>query len=136
MHRPHVSDYEPVLGVANQSYQVPARLSGAASRCIEDAHCQAFFAQHNTMHRHLGIRHTTLHSAHYDHADVMLITCNAILDAALLADTQAAQEPDPATACDSHPCLDQPATTVLFGTATLTTHLSNGRSRFVRIGKQ
>ena len=54
---------------------------------IEDAraHCQPFFAWYNTVHRHSGIGYMTPHSVHYGHAQALLVTRQAALDAAYLA---------------------------------------------------
>ena len=37
------------------------------------------------MHRHSGIAYMTPHSVHYGHAQALLVTCQAALDAAFLA---------------------------------------------------
>jgi len=55
--------------------------------CIEDAraHCQAFFAWYNTVHRHSGIGFMTPHSVHYGLAQELRLTRQAALDTAFRA---------------------------------------------------
>ena len=84
--RPHVSDDNPYSESQFKTMKYrpdfPARFG-----CIEDAraHCQSFFAWYNTMHRHSGIGYMTPHAVHHGHADALLITRQASLDAAFLA---------------------------------------------------
>ena len=84
--RPYVSDDNPYSEAQFKTLKYrpdfPARFG-----CIEDAraHCQAFFAWYNTMHRHSGIGYLTPHSVHYGHAQALLATRQAALDAAFLA---------------------------------------------------
>jgi putative transposase len=84
--RPHVSDDNPYSESQFKTMKYrpdfPARFD-----CIEDArtHCQSFFAWYNTMHRHSGIGYMTPHAVHHGHADALLITRQASLDAAFLA---------------------------------------------------
>ncbi len=58
--------------------------------CIEDAraHCQAFFAWYNTVHRHCGIGFMTPHSVHYGYAHDIRIKRQHALDTAFLAHPQ------------------------------------------------
>jgi len=84
--RPHVSDDNPYSESQFKTMKYrpdfPQRFG-----CIEDAraHCQAFFPWYNTMHRHSGIGYMAPHAVHHGHADAMLITRQASLDAAFLA---------------------------------------------------
>jgi putative transposase len=84
--RPYVSDDNPFSEAQFKTLkyrpEFPARFG-----CIEDAraHCQAFFAWYNTMHRHSGIGYLTPHSVHYGHAKAMLVNRQAVLDTAYLA---------------------------------------------------
>ena len=84
--RPYVSDDNPFSEAQFKTLKYrpdfPDRFG-----CIEDAraHCQAFFAWYNTMHRHSGIGYLTPHSVHYGHAQALLATRQAALDAAFLA---------------------------------------------------
>lgn len=84
--RPYVSDDNPFSEAQFKTLKYrpdfPDRFG-----CIEDAraHCQAFFAWYNTMHRHSGIGYMTPHSVHHGHAKAMLVTRQAALDAAFLA---------------------------------------------------
>lgn len=84
--RPHVSDDNPYseshFKTMKYRPDFPARFG-----CIEDAraHCQSFFPWYNAVHRHSGIGYMTPHSVHYGHADAMLVTRQATLDAAFLA---------------------------------------------------
>jgi len=84
--RPHVSDDNPYsesqFKTMKYRPEFPARFG-----CIEDAraHCQSFFAWYNTMHRHSGIGYMTPHAVHHGHAEALLITRQASLDAAFLA---------------------------------------------------
>jgi putative transposase len=81
--RPYVSDDNPFsesqFKTLKYRHDFPARFG-----CIEDAraHCQAFFAWYNLEHRHSGIAYMTPHSVHYGHADAMIVTRQATLDAA------------------------------------------------------
>ncbi len=81
--RPHVSDDNPFSEAQFKTLKYrpdfPPRFGG-----IEDAraHCQAFFAWYNTVHRHSGIAYMTPHSVHYGQAEAMLVTRQATLDAA------------------------------------------------------
>ena len=83
--RPHGCDDNPYSEAQYKTLKYrpdfPARFG-----CIEDAraHRQAFFAWYNTMHRHSGIGYMTPHSMHHGHADAMLATRQANLDAAFL----------------------------------------------------
>jgi putative transposase len=84
--RPHVSDDNPYSESQFKTMKYrpdfPERFG-----CIEDArtHCQAFFRWYNTLHRHSGIGYMTPHAVHHGHADALLITRQASLDAASLA---------------------------------------------------
>jgi len=84
--RPHVSDDNPYSESQFKTMKYrpdfPARFG-----CIEDAraHCQAFFAWYNTVHRHSGIGYMTPHSVHYGHAQALRTIRKATLDAAFLA---------------------------------------------------
>ena len=84
--RPHVSDDNPYSESQFKTMKYrpdfPARFG-----CIEDAraHCQAFFAWYNTMHRHSGIGYMTPHSVHYGHAQALRDARQGALDAAFLA---------------------------------------------------
>lgn len=84
--RPHVSDDNPYSESQFKTMKYrpdfPARFG-----CIEDAraHCQAFFAWYNSVHRHSGIGYMTPHAVHQGHAEALLITRQATLDAAFLA---------------------------------------------------
>ena len=84
--RPYVSDDNPFSEAQFKTLKYrpdfPERFG-----CIEDAraHCQAFFAWYNTMHRHSGIGYLTPHSVHYGHAHALLATRQAALDAAFQA---------------------------------------------------
>jgi putative transposase len=84
--RPHVSDDNPYSEAQFKTLKYrpdfPARFG-----CIEDAraHCQAFFAWYNTMHRHSGIGYMTPHSVHYGHAQTLREDRQAVLDAAFLS---------------------------------------------------
>ena len=84
--RPHVSDDNPYSESQFKTMKYrpdfPERFG-----CIEDAraHCQAFFPWYNTMHRHSGIGYMAPHAVHHGHADALLITRQASLDAAFLA---------------------------------------------------
>jgi len=84
--RPHVSDDNPYSESQFKTMKYrpdfPARFG-----CIEDAraHCQTFFPWYNTVHRHSGIGYMTPYSVHHGHADAMLVTRQATLDAAFLA---------------------------------------------------
>ena len=99
--RPHVSDDNPFSEAQFKTMKYrpdfPERFG-----CIEDAraHCQAFFAWYNTMHRHSGIGYMTPHSVHYGHAQAMLVTRQAALDAAFLAHPTASK----ASARNRMPC--------------------------------
>lgn len=55
--------------------------------CIEHAraHCQAFFAWYNTVHRHSGIGYMTPYSVHHGHAQQLRIARQAALDEAFRA---------------------------------------------------
>lgn len=81
--RPHVSDDNPFSEAQFKTMKYrpdfPPRFG-----CIEDAraHCQAFFAWYNTIHRHSGIAYMTPNSVHYGHADAIYLTRQATLDAA------------------------------------------------------
>lgn len=81
--RPHVSDDNPFSEAQFKTMKYrpdfPPRFG-----CLEDAraHCQAFFAWYNTIHRHSGIAYMTPHSVHYGQADAMLVTRQTALDAA------------------------------------------------------
>jgi putative transposase len=83
--RPHVSDDNPYSESQFKTMKYrpdfPERFG-----CIEDAraHCQTFFHWYNTEHRHSGIGYMTPHSVHHGHADAMLVTRQATLDAAFL----------------------------------------------------
>ena len=83
--RPHVSDDNPYSESQFKTMKYrpdfPARFG-----CIEDAraHCQAFFPWYNSVHRHSGIGYMTPHSVHHGHAQAMLVTRQATLDAAFL----------------------------------------------------
>jgi len=84
--RPHVSDDNPYSESQFKTMKYrpdfPQRFGS-----IEDAraHCQAFFPWYNTMHRHSGIGYMAPHTVHHGHADALLITRQASLDAAFLA---------------------------------------------------
>jgi putative transposase len=84
--RPHVSDDNPYSESQFKTMKYrpdfPARFG-----CIADAraHCQAFFAWYNTMHRHSGIGYMTPHSVHYGHAQALRDARQGALDAAFLA---------------------------------------------------
>jgi putative transposase len=81
--RPHVSDDNPFSEAQFKTMKYrpdfPTRFGS-----LEDAraHCQAFFASYNTIHRHSGIAYMTPHSVHYGQADALQITRQAALDAA------------------------------------------------------
>jgi transposase InsO family protein len=81
--RPHVSDDNPFSEAQFKTMKYrpdfPPRFG-----CIEDAraHCQAFFAWYNTIHRHSGIAYMAPHSVHYGHAEAMYVMRQATLDAA------------------------------------------------------
>lgn len=83
--RPHVSDDNPSSESQFKTMKYrpdfPQRFG-----CIEDAraHCQTFFAWYNTEHRHSGIGYMTPHNVHHGHADALLVTRQATLDAAFL----------------------------------------------------
>ncbi|MDP2066762.1 MAG: integrase core domain-containing protein, partial [Burkholderiaceae bacterium] len=83
--RPHVSDDNPYSESQFKTMKYrpdfPPRFGS-----IEDAraHCQTFFPWYNTVHRHSGIGYMTPHSVHHGHADAMLVTRQATLDAAFL----------------------------------------------------
>lgn len=83
--RPHVSDDNPYSESQFKTMKYrpdfPDRFG-----CIEDAraHCHAFFAWYNTMHCHSGIGYMTPCSVHHGHAQAMLVTRQATLDAAFL----------------------------------------------------
>ena len=84
--RPHVSDDNPFSEAQFKTMKYrpdfPPRFG-----CIEDAraHCQAFFAWYNTIHRHSGIAYMTPHSVHCGQADTMYVTRQAALDAAFIS---------------------------------------------------
>jgi putative transposase len=84
--QPHVSDDNPFSESQFKTMKYrpdfPERFG-----CIEDAraHCQAFFAWYNAVHRHSGIAHMTPHSVHYRLAQAIRVTRQATLDAAFLA---------------------------------------------------
>ena len=84
--RPHVSDDNPYSESQFKTMKYrpdfPQRFG-----CIEDAraHCQVFFPWYNTVHRHSGIGYMAPHAVHHGHADALLITRQASLDAAFLA---------------------------------------------------
>ncbi|WP_420715504.1 IS3 family transposase [Cupriavidus sp. D39] len=84
--RPHVSDDNPFSESQFKTMKYrpdfPARFG-----CIEDAraHCQAFFAWYNTVHRHSGIGFMTPHSVHYGLAQELHLTRQAALDTAFRA---------------------------------------------------
>jgi putative transposase len=81
--RPHVSDDNPFSEAQFKTMKYrpdfPPRFGS-----LEDAraHCQAFFAWYNTIHRHSGIAYMTPHSVHYRQADAMLATRQTALDTA------------------------------------------------------
>lgn len=84
--RPHVSDDNPYSESQFKTMKYrpdfPARFG-----CIEDAreHCQSFFDWYNSVHRHSGIGYMTPHAVHHGHAEALLITRQASLDAAFVA---------------------------------------------------
>lgn len=84
--RPHVSDDNPFSESQFKTMKYrpdfPPRFG-----CIEDAraHCQAFFAWYNTVHRHSGIGFMTPHSVHYGLAQELHLTRQAALDTAFRA---------------------------------------------------
>ena len=84
--RPHVSDDNPYSESQFKTMKYrpdfPARFG-----CIEDAraHCQAFFAWYNTMHRHSGIGYMTPHSVHHGQAEQLRMVRQTALDAAFRA---------------------------------------------------
>jgi putative transposase len=84
--RPYVSDDNPYSEAQFKTMKYrpdfPARFG-----CIEDAraHCQAFFAWYNTVHRHSGIGFMTPHSVHFGHAAALTLTRQSTLDAAFAA---------------------------------------------------
>jgi putative transposase len=84
--RPYVSDDNPFSEAQFKTLKYrpdfPERFG-----CIEHAraHCQPFFAWYNTVHRHSGIGYMTPDSVHYGHANAMLVTRQAALDAAYRA---------------------------------------------------
>ena len=84
--RPYVSDDNPYSESQFKTMKYrpdfPARFG-----CIEDAraHCQAFFAWYNTMHRHSGIGYMTPYSVHHGHAQQLRTMRQDALDIAFLA---------------------------------------------------
>jgi len=84
--RPYVSDDNPYSEAQFKTLKYrpdfPARFG-----CIEDAraHCQAFFAWYNTVHRHSGIGYMTPNSVHHGQAQKMREVRQAALDAAFRA---------------------------------------------------
>ena len=84
--RPHVSDDNPYSEAQFKTMKYrpdfPERFGS-----IEDAraHCQAFFAWYNTMHRHSGIGYMTPNSVHYGQAQALFATRQVALDAAFAA---------------------------------------------------
>ena len=108
--RPYVSDDNPFSEAQFKTLkyrpEFPARFG-----CIEDAraHCQAFFAWYNTMHRHSGIGYMTPHSVHYGHAKAMLVTRQAALDA-VPGPPNTVQKQASFNTCHAHRRMDQPAT--------------------------
>ena len=84
--RPHVSDDNPYSESQFKTMKYrpdfPARF---ASIDAARAHCKTFFAWYNTQHRHSGIAYMTPHSVHNGHAQTMLLTRQATLDAAFAA---------------------------------------------------
>ena len=84
--RPYVCDDNPYSESQFKTMKYrpdfPARFG-----CIEDAraHCQAFFAWYNTMHRHSGIGYMTPYSVHHGHAQQLRTMRQDALDIAFLA---------------------------------------------------
>ena len=112
--RPYVSDDNPYSESQFKTMKYrpdfPARFG-----CIEDAraHCQAFFAWYNTMHRHSGIGYMTPHSVHFGHVEATLATRQTALDTAFLAHPnrfkgKLPQPPSMPTAAWINPPLQEP----------------------------
>ena len=84
--RPYVSDDNPYSEAQFKTLkyrpEFPARFG-----CIEDAraHCQAFFAWYNTMHRHSGIAYMTPYNVHHGQAQQLRSVRQAALDDAFRA---------------------------------------------------
>ena len=83
---PHVCDDNPdsesQCKTVKYRPDFPARFG-----CIQNAraHCQTFFAQHNTEHRHSGIGDITPGSVHCGHAEALRDVRRAAVDVASLA---------------------------------------------------
>ena len=73
--RPHVSDDSPFSESQFKTMKYrpdfPVRFGGTENT---RAHCQAFFAWYNTVHRHSGIGFMTPHSVHYGLAQELCLT--------------------------------------------------------------
>lgn len=84
--RPYVSDDNPYSEAQFKTLKYrpdfPDRFG-----CIEDAraHCQAFFAWYNTVHRHSGIGYMTPYNVHHGQADQLRSVRQAALDVAFRA---------------------------------------------------
>ena len=84
--RPYVSDDNPHSEAQFKTMKYRPDFPARFGRIMDArAHCQAFFAWYNTVHRHSGIGYMTPHSVHHGHAEQLRGVRQAALDDAFHA---------------------------------------------------